>query len=187
MYGVVRTKLYSRKPNFWGWMEKYYDYSAVASGASTNDEITVKARNMKNGCEGSDVKALQEMLIQAGYDCGKWGADGDFGDATELAVKAFQKDNGLTVDGIVGEKTMAALTAAIAKQSKVEDPKKVTVVGGKCYIRTQPNTSGVAMGVAHENEVFEYAGEIDEETEWISIMYQGNKCWISGKYGRLIE
>lgn len=190
MYGVVRTKLYSRKPNYYGWMEKYYDYSGVNGNTTTANntvETTPVTRLLKNGKEGDDVKALQEMLIELGYDCGKWGADGDFGDATELAVKAFQKANGLEVDGIVGEKTSAALTAAIAKQNIVENPKKVTVVGGKCYIRTLPNTSGAAVGVAHENEVFDFAGEIDEETRWISIIYQGGKYWISGKYGRLIE
>lgn len=52
---------------------------------------------------------MQEALICLGFDCGKWGADGDFGDATEAAVRAFQKTNGLKVDGIAGEKTFEKL------------------------------------------------------------------------------
>ena len=52
---------------------------------------------------------LQKLLLQAGYTLPKYGADGDFGDECLNAVKAFQKDNKLTVDGIVGAKTWAAL------------------------------------------------------------------------------
>jgi peptidoglycan hydrolase-like protein with peptidoglycan-binding domain len=50
-------------------------------------------------------------LIQKGYDCGSFGADGQFGTATEKAVRAFQKDHGLTVDGVIGKNTWAALDA----------------------------------------------------------------------------
>jgi peptidoglycan hydrolase-like protein with peptidoglycan-binding domain len=58
------------------------------------------------------VTLVQTQLIQRGYSCGKSGADGKFGSATEAAVKAFQKDNGLKVDGIVGQETYAALESA---------------------------------------------------------------------------
>ena len=49
------------------------------------------------------------MLEQAGYSVGTYGIDGDFGKDTLAAVKAFQQDRGLKVDGIVGPKTWAAL------------------------------------------------------------------------------
>ena len=67
------------------------------------------SRLLKKGCNGDDVKMLQKALINAGYSCGSTGADGDFGTNTEKAVKAFQKVKGLTVDGIVGKKTVIAL------------------------------------------------------------------------------
>jgi hypothetical protein len=57
-------------------------------------------RVLKHGCEGADVKQMQEMLLELDYGLGKWGADGDFGDCTELAVKAFQIKNGLKADGV---------------------------------------------------------------------------------------
>lgn len=41
------------------------------------------------GDEGAEVKQLQENLIKLGYSCGSWGADGDFGNATEQAVIKF--------------------------------------------------------------------------------------------------
>jgi len=49
------------------------------------------------------------MLDRMGYDLGSYGVDGDFGSATEAAVKSFQSDHGLTVDGIVGKNTWAEL------------------------------------------------------------------------------
>lgn len=68
------------------------------------------------GCEGDDVKELQTLLVKAGYSVGSYGADGDFGDGTETAVKKFQKDKGLEVDGVVGNATWAALRGASTKE-----------------------------------------------------------------------
>ena len=50
---------------------------------------------------------LQKALLRAGYDPGP--IDGRLGKKTRSAVKAFQKKNGLTADGVVGEKTWATL------------------------------------------------------------------------------
>ena len=59
------------------------------------------------GSRGEDVRAIQVKLNELGYDTG--GTDGIFGSKTQSAVKAFQKANKLTADGIVGDKTLAAL------------------------------------------------------------------------------
>lgn len=62
---------------------------------------------LKAGSKGQAVKDLQSRLnalIHAGLT-----VDGDFGPATEGAVKLFQRDRGLTPDGIVGPKTKAEL------------------------------------------------------------------------------
>lgn len=64
---------------------------------------------LKKGSKGNITKLLQEKLISLGYDLGKHGADGDFGTATYNAVVKFQKDNGLTTDGIVGQNTWRKL------------------------------------------------------------------------------
>ena len=61
------------------------------------------------------VKELQENLIKLGYSCGKYGADGDFGNDTLTAVKAFQKANNLTQDGVVGPLTQAAIEKQLKK------------------------------------------------------------------------
>ena len=54
---------------------------------------------LQKGSNGADVKALQILLTDRGYSCGIWGADGEFGSATEGAVKAFQKENNFTATG----------------------------------------------------------------------------------------
>ncbi len=66
-----------------------------------------KAETLKRGSRGELVKQVQTKLKSWGYYTGT--VDGIFGSGTESAVKAFQKKNGLTVDGIVGKKTAAAL------------------------------------------------------------------------------
>ena len=64
---------------------------------------------IRNGSSGSDVKTWQKYLISQGYDVGSTGADGKFGANTLKATKAYQKANGLTVDGIVGANTWGSM------------------------------------------------------------------------------
>lgn len=65
--------------------------------------------NIKRGATGQSVSDLQARLQSLGYNLGKSGVDGDFGPATRRAVRQFQKDYGLSVDGIAGDQTMSAL------------------------------------------------------------------------------
>lgn len=58
------------------------------------------------------VSELQQALSSAGYDPGP--VDGTFGRRTEAAVVAFQQDNGLSADGVVGPETTSALNSALA-------------------------------------------------------------------------
>lgn len=73
------------------------------------DGTKVTHATVKKGSKGEIVKELQTLLIGKGYSCGKSGADGIFGSATDEAVKAYQAENDLTVDGIVGSKTWEKL------------------------------------------------------------------------------
>lgn len=67
------------------------------------------ARNLSKGMQGADVRALQQKLVDEGYLAGPSDVDGIFGTKTENAVKEFQLDNGLRVDGIVGPETAQTL------------------------------------------------------------------------------
>ena len=61
----------------------------------------------KYGSRGEEVKQIQSKLKNWGYYSGS--VDGIYGSKTYSAVKTFQKKNGLTADGIAGDKTLAAL------------------------------------------------------------------------------
>lgn len=181
MYGVVRTKLSSRKPNFWGLMTKYFDYSDSEIDYS---EPTLGERILKNGMEGGDVKTMQENLIALGYDCGKWGADGEFGDATEFALRAFQSDHGCGVDGEYGPESHAAMLKALAEIKAPEQVRSVKIVGGQCWVRSAPNTDSEKLGVAKEGAVLPYGGQTTE-SGWLLVEYDNQNGWVSGKYGKL--
>ena len=73
---------------------------------------------LRNGSSGQAVSQLQEALIQLGYMSGK--PDGKYGTGTEAAVKAFQKANGLTADGVAGAETQKKLYGGNAKAAKVK-------------------------------------------------------------------
>ena len=69
-------------------------------------------RTLRKGATGDDVKECQQILDALGYDIGKTGADGKYGDKTAAAVKSFQKANGLQADGVCGPLTWEALEKA---------------------------------------------------------------------------
>lgn len=78
---------------------------------------------LKEGAEGRDVKMLQEQLVDLGYLSEK-DVDRVYGPTTIEAVKAFQKRNGLSADGLAGEKTLDKLYSDEAKISKSLEEKQ---------------------------------------------------------------
>lgn len=142
-------------------------------------------RTLRNGMEGEDVKELQTILIQFGYELGKWGADGDFGDMTEMAVRAFQWANDLEVDGIVGKNTVAALLKA-GNDTVVETPKQVKIEGGNCYARSEPNTGGEILGTCYRGTYYPHTGKVSDDG-WLSIKHNSVDAWVSGKYAKLVK
>jgi len=72
-----------------------------------------------------NVKEVQNMLIKIGYPCGKYGADGSWGNGTKTAVKAFQKDCNLKVDGWVGNDTYHKIVAEYNKKMGIKPKQEV--------------------------------------------------------------
>lgn len=70
----------------------------------------VTRETIRRGDKGVTVTEAQKLLMSKGYALPKYGADGDFGAETESAVKQFQKNERLEIDGIVGRNTWTALT-----------------------------------------------------------------------------
>ena len=109
---------------------------------------TTNYPTLRKGSRGDWVTILQQKLILRGYSCGSKGADGIYGNDTVKAVKAFQKANGLTADGIAGPKTWAAMD-----QAKTEPVKEMTY---KVVL------TGLSKGAAEE-VVSRYGGTMTAE------------------------
>ena len=88
------------------------DPAPVPDPEPDRDYETVQMPTLGYGDEGGDVASLQGAIHSKGYDlryCG--GTDGIFGEGTEYAVKAFQREHGLEDDGVVGPLTWGKLFA----------------------------------------------------------------------------
>lgn len=181
MYGVVRTRLSDRNWNKWGWMTKYFEYAEPV----VDDTMPAYGwRNLMRGTVGEDVKALQGDLIALGYSCGKWGADGEFGNATYNALKAFQHDRGLVMDGVAGEKTFAELDALLKEDGdmpeKADPVLVIKIANGKTWnIRTQPSTKGAVVGIAKYGEMYGSSGMTADG--WVGILIGSDPAWVSEK------
>lgn len=151
-------------------------------GSEKAPAATAAPACLKKGSKGAEVKTLQQNLLTLGYkDCSK--VDGDFGAATEKAVKAFQRDHGLEVDGICGTNTRKAIEAALQNKASAA-PRKVRIVGGDCNARTAPNTKGKSLGTAKKGRVFAYQGQT-ADNGWHLIEFNGQNAWVSGRYSKL--
>lgn len=146
-------------------------------------EYKLGERILKPGMEGEDVKELQEYLNQLGYDAGA--VDGEYGDNTEQAVRAFQTDTGCEVDGEAGPETLAALDEVL-KDKPVKSPRTVRIVNGNCYVRTAPKKTAPYIGVARKGETYPYGCETSVDG-WNLIEYDNKNGWVSGMYSLLEE
>ena len=180
MYGVVKTKLYDGGWNYWGWMTKYFDYGDTATVPTTVVESN-EFEILKKGSEGSKVTTLQKNLVLLGYKLPKYGADGDFGDETAKALKAFQSDHGLEVDGEYGPLSDAAMKTALSKLSVT---KKAIITGGSVYVRKSANTLATILGVVRAGTELDYMGE-DSVAGWHKVVFNGKEAWVSGKYSKI--
>ena len=93
-----------------GHVESVYEIKSSASNNPPSSSVSDNT-TLQKGSSGSAVKTMQIMLIACGYSCGNAGADGDFGKGTFNALKAFQTDASLVVDGIYGQASKTALQA----------------------------------------------------------------------------
>lgn len=82
---------------------------------------------LQSGDTGDAVWVVQTLLQARNIYCGPWGADGDFGNGTEKAVKDFQRRHNLTIDGVVGPETGAALFGGEVYTPK-EEPQRESVL-----------------------------------------------------------
>lgn len=114
--------------------------------ASTRSAAVTSSSTLRRGSSGADVTQLQRALARDGFDPGS--VDGKFGPATERAVRAFQKANGLDVDGVVGPKTRAALAGGVVAPPQPpttgtpSEPPTTGAPGDVTTTRSRTNTIG---------------------------------------------
>ena len=96
----------------------YKTYVSVTKTASSSSSSS-SATRLEKGSTGSDVKDLQTKLKKLGYYDAY--VDGDYGDTTVAAVKAFQKKYNLTADGIAGKETLKKLDSAYKNADSDKD------------------------------------------------------------------
>lgn len=81
----------------------------AASTAKKTTTVSLTLPQLAKGDKGNSVKAMQLLIIGAGYSVGSAGADGDFGAGTERGLIRYQEKKGLDADGICGTKTWTKL------------------------------------------------------------------------------
>lgn len=131
-----------------------------------------KYTTLQNGSRGAEVKKLQESLVAAGYNVT---ADGQYGPKTAAAVRQYQQDNGLSVDGMAGDQTLGKLYQPKATQPKTEGKSKTSAAPAAPdysayeYDATTDDAYMQALAVLQEAEKAAptYAGTYDTQLEGI--------------------
>lgn len=107
----------------------------------------------KVGSRGDEVRQIQTKLKEKGYDPGA--VDGIFGEKTRKAVIAFQKDYGLTQDGIAGPNTLKALgitsSSGLGSFSSADIDLLAKVISAES--RGEPYAGQVAVGAVILNRM----------------------------------
>lgn len=165
------------------WGATGYDFLGFiynpAMGQTTTNAPPAQATATKGdvlciGDKGDAVKELQQRLIKLGYDCGEAGVDGDFGGSTLAAVRKFQSDHKLTVDGVYGPATKAAMDAALSKAGAAAAG-KVKVTASVLNIRGGPGVSYSIAGAIRDRGVYEVTevvngfGKLKDGRGWICL------------------
>ena len=154
------------------------------------DYESSSSRNyLMKGDKGQDVKDMQTKLIACGYSCGTSGADGDFGSGTETALKKFQSDYGLGVDGKFGPASKKKLDEVyVAKTSQKFEKIKITTTSSSVKgIRVCGNKVPVCSEPGNANKIVGYLSDGNllacDYRAWTngSCFFHYADGWVDGK------
>lgn len=138
----VARRSYSLLDNYiYGYGRPKYGDAADVSTAPPQNPVSPAVKPEVNnskplismGARGEYVTLLQKSLLDLGYELPLFGADGDFGRETDAAVREFQRDVRIDVDGECGAITWGKVDEAIGnkKEPEKEPAKPVTFVLGE--------------------------------------------------------
>ena len=128
------------------------------------------------------VRWLQQCLNWLGYNCGT--VDGWFGNNTRNAVRSFQRDHGLGVDGVFGPQTHLSLRYALG----YADCLYCTVSARNgLNVRVSPNTSSRILGALSYGSSVEVTWyDFYNNVMWGKVDYKGNIGWICMDYVTIV-
>ena len=144
--------------------------------------VDPEADGLKRGDSGLEVTAMQQLLLKWDPNClPEYGADGDFGQETEDAVKAFQKEKGLPVTGVYDAATEKALMETVCGW--------VEITGGSVNVRAAPGVEAKDIGTVHKGNRLPYQGVTQQAggRDWYLIIYENQNGWVSSKYAELVN
>lgn len=126
--------------------------ATIGGGLSQGLKVGSSEALSKLGSEGSEVTAIQEALQERGLFSGE--VTGYYGTKTQTAVKRFQQQKGLTVDGIAGPETLAALGISIGSVPEATESNinlLAQIISAEA--RGEPYEGQVAVGAVVLNRV----------------------------------
>ena len=127
--GVTTSKVTASKWTHWGELKNVnYTNQEQTDPGSGFPETPAWRPTIRKGNKGDVVRECQSMLEKLGYNLGICGVDGDYGTATDAAVRAFQREHGLIVDGVCGPMTWDALDKAVNQSGQKPAEKTYTVM-----------------------------------------------------------
>ena len=158
------------------------DIALITSSPYTeipSPEATPTPKSLQRGyTDSEEVRQMQSRLKELGYYKGS--PDGDFGPATETAVKEFQKANGLTADGKVGEKTLAKMNAKTAVSYKEAHATATPKATGKAT--NKPTNKPTARPTATPNLEKDYYLDIGSKGKKVETLQRRlvELGWLNG-------
>ncbi len=154
---------------------------------------------LRNGSSGQKVRELQQRLKDLGYYTGS--VDGSFGSGTETALRTFQQNNGLTVDGVAGKNTLTQLNSSNAKPLVTTAPTSFYATSRPTPLTYTPSTPStyktLQLGSSRSEvtplqnrlkELGYYSGSVtgqyDQATmDAVTAFQQRNGQWVDGVAG----
>ena len=134
---------------------------------------------LRYGMKGHRTLALQQALNKLGAELKE---DGDYGVATANAVREYQNNHGLPVNGVADALVQKALgvqrSPEIPEYSQQISGNRIRITGNTVNIRTGPGTNYSIAGIARKDETYDSA-----DTEgWQPVLFNGKLHWISLRY-----
>ena len=174
--------------------------AAPTKAPVTNNGSTATYQKLQRGDKNAQVADMQRALTKLGFTLT---ADGNFGSGTYAAVRAFQKQYGLTVDGVAGNKTLTLLYTLANQASNPIQPTaiptaaptqaplptvpvssagmtaRVTTTGGSLNFRKAPRDNADVICTIPFGTVLNV---VTRGSEWCTVTYANQTGYVMTRF-----